>query len=104
MQLDRNFKRIIFISAIVLIACGWNRLFTLWKSVAEVFTVFADIAMQRVEHRFSLPYVITGIIMLILSYFFGIHAGKNGGKLIYRIIAIVTSLLGLVSIPLALYP
>lgn len=100
--MDRNVKRIISISAIVLFFCGWSGLATLWMAVKEIFIaffpIFADAAKQSLEDYLTSPYFITGVIMFLLSSGFGIWMGKTGGKVIYLIVSIIAAIISLVSI------
>lgn len=100
--MDRNVKRIISISAIVLFFCGWSGLATLWMAVKEIFIaffpIFADAVKQSLEDYLTSPYFITGVIMFLLSSGFGIWVGKTGGKVIYLIVSIIAAIISLVSI------
>ena len=100
--MDRNVKKIISISAIVFIFCGWSGLTTLWMAVKEIFIaffpIFADAAKQSLEDYLTSPYFITGVIMFLLSSGFGIWVGKTGGKVIYLIVSIIAAIISLVSI------
>jgi hypothetical protein len=100
--LDRNVKRIISISAIVLFFCGWSGLAALWMAVKEIFIaffpIFADAAKQSLGDYLTSPYFITGVIMFFLSSGFGIWVGKTGGKVIYLIVSIIAAIISLVSI------
>jgi hypothetical protein len=100
--LDRNVKRIISISAIVLFFCGWSGLATLWMAVKEIFIaffpIFADAAKQSLEDYLTSRYFITGVIMFLLSSGFGIWVGKTGGKVIYLIVSIIAAIISLASI------
>lgn len=102
LQLDRNAKQLISITAVVFIFCGWKGLVALWGAVKEIFIAFfpffAEAAKQHVEDYLTSPYFITGVIMFILSSCFGIWVGKTGGKLIYLVISILVAILSLVSI------
>lgn len=100
--MDRNVKKIISISDIVFIFCGWSGLTTLWMAVKEIFIaffpIFADAAKQSLEDYLTSPYFITGVIMFLLSSGFGIWVGKTGGKVIYLIVSIIAAIISLVSI------
>ncbi len=100
--MDRNLKRIISISAVILLFCGWSGLVTLWTAVRDIFVAFfpilAESVKSSIEDYLTSPYFITGIIMPILSSGFGIWVGKTGGKIIYLIVSIIVALLSLVSI------
>lgn len=100
--MDRNAKKIISISTIVFIFCGWSGLVALWTAVKEIFIAlfpfFAEVAKQSIEDYLTSPYFITGVILFILSSGFGIWVGKTGGKVIYLVISILTAVLSLVSI------
>lgn len=100
-HVDRDLKRIITISALVLLLGGWVAFANLWSSVFEIIVAFfpfiAQGAKMAIEEYFTSPYFITGIIMSIASAF-GIWFGVKGGKMLFTIISLITALLSLVSI------
>lgn len=99
--MDRNLKRIIIISVIVLAVGGWSALGNLWSGVGQVLVAFfpfiAEGVKQSIEDYLTSPYFITSVIMAIASGF-GIWFGRRGGKVLFAIVSLITMILSLVSI------
>ena len=98
---DRDLKKMISISAFVLLVGGWAAFANLWSGVFEIIVAFfpfvAKGAKMAVEDYLTSPYFITGVIMSIASAF-GIWFGVKGGKMLFTIISLITALLSLASI------
>ena len=61
--MDRDLKKIIWISLVFLVFGGFGALAKLWTGAAEVFFHFFPIfGRQAVEDYFTSPYFITGVI------------------------------------------
>lgn len=99
--MDRDLKKIIGISAVVLIFGGMSALVTLWESVFQILVAFfpfiCEAGKMALEEYLTSPYFIVGVIMSIASGF-GIWFGVKGGKILFLIISIICELASLVSI------
>lgn len=99
--MDRNLKKIILISVLVLVAGGWSALGNLWFGIGQVLVAFfpfiAEGVKQSIEDYLTSSYFITGVIMTIASGF-GIWFGRRGGKVLFSIVSLITMILSLVSI------
>ncbi len=99
--MDRDLRKIIGISAIVLAFGGIGALVNLWSGVVQIFIAFfpffAEVGKMAIEDYLTSPYFIVSVIMTIASCF-GIWFGKTGGKILYLIVSIITLLISIVSI------
>lgn len=99
--MDRDLKKIIGISAIVLIFGGFGALATMWESVFQIivafFPLFFEVGKMALEDYLTSPYFIVGIIMAIGSAC-GIWFGVKGGKALFLIVSIICEVASLVSI------
>ena len=99
--MDRNFKKIIWISAIVLIFGGFGALATVWESVFQIIVAFfpfiCEAGKMALEEYLTSPYFIVGVIMSIGSAF-GIWLGAKGGRALLLIVSIICETASLVSI------
>lgn len=100
-MLDRDLKKIIGISAIVLIFGGFGAFATMWESVFQIIVAFfpfiCEAGKMALEEYLTSPYFIVGIIMSIASGF-GIWFGAKGGKVLFLIVSIICEVASLVSI------
>ncbi len=99
--MDRDLKKIIWISVVVLVFGGVGALANLWEAVGQIFVAFfpffAEAAKQELEDYLTSPYFITGVIMALASCF-GIWFGRKGGKALYIVISIIMLMISLLSI------
>ena len=99
--MDRDLKKIIGISAIVLIFGGFGALVTMWESVFQIIVAFfpfiCEAGKMALEEYLTSPYFIVGVIMSIASGF-GIWFGAKGGKVLFLIVSIICEVASLVSI------
>lgn len=99
--MDRDFRKIILISIIILLFGGLGALTTFWDTIAQVFVAFFpffyQIGKMALEEYLTSPYFIVGIIMAIGSAL-GIWFGAKGGKLLFLIISIICEVISLVSV------
>ena len=99
--MDRDLKKIIGISAIVLIFGGFGALTAMWESVIQIFVAFFPFICEAgkiaLEEYLTSPYFIVGVIMSIGSGF-GIWFGAKCGKTLFLIISIICEFASLVSI------
>lgn len=99
--MDRDLKKIIGISAIVLVFGGFGALATMWESVFQIFVAFfpfvCEASKMALEEYLTSPYFIVGVIMAIGSAF-GIWFGAKGGKALFLIVSIICEIASLVSI------
>ena len=99
--MDRDFKKIIGISVIVLIFGGFGALATMWESVFQIIVAFfpfiCEAGKMALEEYLTSPYFIVGIIMSIASGF-GIWFGAKGGRILFLIVSIICEIASLVSI------
>ena len=99
--MDRDLKKIIGISAIVLIFGGFGALATMWESVFQIIVAFfpfiCKAGKMALEEYLTSPYFIVGVIMVVGSAF-GIWFGAKGGKVLFLIVSIICELASLVSI------
>ena len=99
--MDRDLKKIIGISAIVLIFGGFGALATMWESVFQIIVAFfpfiCEAGKMALEEYLTSPYFIVGVIMSIASGF-GIWFGAKGGKVLFLIVSIICEIASLVSI------
>lgn len=99
--MDRDFKKIIGFSAIVLIFGGVGALVTMWESVFQILVAFfpfiCEAGKMALEEYLTSPYFIVGIIMSIASGF-GIWFGVKGGRILFLIVSIICEIASLVSI------
>ena len=99
--MDRDLKKIIGISAIVLIFGGFGALAAMWESVFQIIVAFfpfiCEAGKMALEEYLTSPYFIVGVIMSIASGF-GIWFGAKGGRALFLIVSIVCELASLVSI------
>ena len=99
--MDRDLKKIIVISAIVLIFGGFGALAAMWKSVFQIIVAFfpfiCEAGKMALEEYLTSPYFIVGVIMSIASGF-GIWFGAQGGRILFLIISIICEVASLVSI------
>ena len=99
--MDRDFRKIILISIIILLFGGLGALTTFWDTITQVFVAFFpffyQIGKMALEEYLTSPYFIVGIIMAIGSAL-GIWFGAKGGKLLFLIISIICEVISLVSV------
>ena len=99
--MDRDLKKIIGISAIVLIFGGFGALATMWESVFQIIVAFfpfiCEAGKMALEEYLTSPYFIVGVIMSIASGF-GIWFSAKGGKVLFLIVSIICELASFVSI------
>ena len=99
--MDRDLKKIIGISAIVLILGGFGALVAMWESVFQIFVAFfpfiCETGKTALEEYLTSPYFIVGVIMSIASGF-GIWFGAKGGRILFLIVSIICEIASLVSI------
>ena len=99
--MDRDLKKIIGISAIVLIFGGVGALTTMWESVFQIIVAFfpflCETGKMALEEYLTSPYFIVGVIMSIASGF-GIWFGAKGGRALFLIVSIICEIASLVSI------
>jgi len=99
--LDRNLRKIIGISAFVLIFGGIGALTAVWDAVFQILIAFfpsiCEAGKMALEEYLTSPYFVVGIIMSIASGF-GIWFGAKGGRALFLIISIICELVSLVSI------
>ena len=93
--MDRDLKKIIGISAIVLILGGFEALATMWESVFQIIVAFfhfiSEAGKMALEEYLTSPYFIVGIIMSIASAF-GIWFGAKGGRVLFLVVSIIVSI------------
>ena len=99
--MDRNLRKIIGISAFVLIFGGIRALAAVWDAVFQVLVAFFpfiyEAGKMALEEYLTSPYFIVGVIMFIASGF-GIWVGAKGGKVLFLIVSIICVLVSLASI------
>lgn len=101
--MNKDLKRILLISGIVLVFGGLGALEALWSGVLQIFWAFFPIfGKQVLEDYFTSPYFITGVIMAIASGF-GIWFGAKGGKTLFLIISIICEVVSLLSMGLNIF-
>ena len=98
--MNRDLRKIIVISIIILLFGGLSALTTFWDAVAQVFVaffpVFCQVGEMALEEYLTSPYFIVCIIMAIGSAF-GIWFGVKGGKLLFLFVSIICEVISLVS-------
>ena len=99
--MERDLKKIIGISAVVLIFGGFGALVAMWKSVIQIFVAFFPFICEAgkiaLEEYLTSPYFIVGVIMSIASGF-GIWFSAKGGKVLFLIVSIICEFASLLSI------
>ena len=99
--MNRDFRKIIVISIIILLCGGFGALAAFWDAVAQVlvafFPFFFQVGKMALEEYFTSPYFIVSVIMAIGSAF-GIWFGAKGGKLLFLVISIICEVISLTSI------
>ena len=96
--MDRDLKKIIWISLVFLIFGGFGALVTLWSGAVEMFFHFFPIfGRQVVEDYFTSPYFITGVVMSLASAC-GIWFGRRGGKRLFAVVSLILLIISLASI------
>ena len=99
--MDRNLRKIIGISAFVLIFGGLGALTAMWDAVFQILVAFfpfiCEAGKMALEEYLTSPYFIVGVIMSIASGF-GIWFGAKGGKALFLIVSIICELASLASI------
>ena len=99
--MDRYLRKIIGISAFVLIFGGIGALAAMWDAVFQILVAFfpfvCEAGKMALEKYLTSPYFIVGVIMSIASGF-GIWFGANGGRALFLIISIICELVSLASI------
>ena len=99
--MDRDLKKIIGISAIVLIFGGVAALAAMWDAVFQTLVAFfpfiCEAGKMALEEYLTSPYFIVGVIMSLASCF-GIWFGAKGGKKLFLIVSIICEIVGLASI------
>ena len=90
--MDRDLKKIIGISAFVLIFGGIGALVVVWDAVFQILATFFpfiyEAGKMALEEYLTSPYFIVGIIMSVASGF-GIWFGTKGGKALFLIVSII---------------
>ena len=99
--MDRDFRKIIVISIIILLCGGVGALVSCWDAILQVivafFPLFFEVGKMALEDYLTSPYFIVGAIMAIGSAF-GIWFGAKGGKVLFLIVSIICEVASLVSI------
>ena len=99
--MDRDFRKIIVISIIILFCGGVGALVSFWDAILQVivafFPFFFEVGKMALEDYLTSPYFIVGVIMAIGSAF-GIWFGAKGGKRLYLIVSIICEIISFVSI------
>ena len=99
--MDRDLKKIIGGSAIVLILGGVGTLAAMWDNIFQffiaLFPFICEASKVALEEYLTSPYFIVGVIMSIASGF-GIWFGAKGGKFLFLIVSIICEIASLVSI------
>lgn len=99
--MDRDLKKIIGISAIVLMFGGVSALVTMWESVFQILVAFfpfiCEAGKMALEEYLTSPYFIVGVIMAIGSAC-GIWFGAKGGRVLFLTVSIICEVVSLVSI------
>lgn len=99
--MDRNLRKIIGMSAFVLIFGGIGALTAVWDAVFQIliacFPFICEAGKMALEEYLTSPYFVVGIIMSIASGF-GIWFGAKGGKVLFLIVSIICELASLLSI------
>ena len=84
--MDRDLKKIIGISVIVLIFGGFGALAVVWESVFQILVAFfpfiCEAGKMALEEYLTSPYFIVGVIMSIASAI-GIWFGVQGGRILF---------------------
>ena len=99
--MDRDFRKIIVISIIILLCGGFGALVAFWDAMLQVivafFPLFFEVGKMALEDYLTSPYFIVSVIMAIGSAF-GIWFGAKGGKVLFLIVSIICEVASLVSI------
>lgn len=99
--MDRNLRKIIGISAFVLIFGGIGALTAVWDAVFQILIAFfpfiCEAGKMALEEYLTSPYFIVCVIMSIASGF-GIWFGAKGGRVLFLIVSIICEIASLVSI------
>ena len=99
--MSKGISKILTLSALVLLFCGWSALGTLWSGVVQVFVAFVPFFFEGtkivIENYLTSPYFITGVVMSIASAC-GVWFGVRGGKVLYIVISFVCLMISLASI------
>ena len=99
--MDRDFRKIIVISIIILLCGGFGALAAFWDAVAQVlvafFPFFFQVGKMALEEYLTSPYFIVGVIMAIASAF-GIWFSAKGEKILFLIVSIICEIASVVSI------
>ena len=99
--MDRDLKKIIGVSAIVLILGGVGTLAAMWDNIFQffiaLFPFICEASKVALEEYLTSPYFIVGVIMSIASAI-GIWFGVQGGRILFLIISIICEVASLVSI------
>lgn len=99
--MDRDLRKIIGLSAVVLIFGGIGALFTMWESIFQMLAAFfpfiCEAGKMALEEYLTSPYFIVGVIMSIASGF-GIWFGAKGGRMLFLVVSIICELVSLASI------
>lgn len=94
-------RKIIGISAFVLIFGGIGTLAAMWDAVFQILVAFfpfvCEAGKMALEEYLTSPYFIVGVTMSIASGF-GIWFGAKGGRALFLIISIICELVSLASI------
>lgn len=99
--MDRNLRKIIGISAFVLIFGGIGALAAMWDAVFQILATFfpfiCEAGKMALEEYLTSPYFIVGVVMSVASGF-GIWFGAKGGRALFLIVSIICEVASLVSI------
>lgn len=99
--MDRDLRKIIGLSAVVLIFGGIGALVTMWESIFQMLVAFFPFIFEAgkmaLEEYLTSPYFIVGVIMSIASGF-GIWFGAKGGRMLFLIVSIICEIVSLASI------
>ena len=90
--MDRDFRKIIVLSLLILMFGGVSLLIKFWAIILQViisfFPFFCEVGKMALEEYLTSPYFIVSIIMAIGSAM-GIWFGVKGGKILYLIVSII---------------
>ena len=99
--MDRDLRKIIGLSAVVLIFGGIGALAAMWEGIFQMLAAFfpfiCEAGKMALEEYLTSPYFIVGVIMSIASGF-GIWFGAKGGRMLFLVVSIICELVSLVSI------
>ena len=98
--MDRDFRKIIVISIIILLCGGFGALVSFWDAILQVivafFPFFFEVEKMALEDYLTSPYFIVSVIMAIGSAF-GIWFGVRGGRVLFLIVLLICEIVSLTS-------